>query len=349
MQKLIAVAVLVFAACGTDSVALDNYPSGLRDALCSFGARCGDFDSAATCHTTNIGLDLFVSASEQAAIDSGKAKFDGANAQSCLDAVAARSCDLTSQSARATPNACVNIFHGTLHDAAACAVDIECISQFCNRPSCNMACCPGTCVGDVAPVRAKVGQSCAALPCDDQSFCDMTSTCVALKKTGQLCTAFGECDFGLECVDPGMCAALPKLGEPCTNFCRDEGTTCSSTSQTCVKVAVGGQACNTIDDCSLFYFCDSATKKCTAGLALGAACTTMDLCADDLAFCDVAVGASMGVCSKPKALGGSCGGNAECQSHACDLTSGTCVAEPVCKVALGAGAVVGRGAQVPAE
>jgi hypothetical protein len=330
MQRLITVTVLVFAACGTDPVALDDYPAAVRTAFCGYLAKCGDVESVDTCRKTNIGLDIFLGASELAGINMNKIRFDGASAQTCFDALASRSCDLTSQSNRVAPDACLNIARGTLHDAAACTLDDECISLVCNVPSCNMACCMGTCAGDVAPVRAKLGQSCATANCDDRSFCDQVSlTCVALKKTGDPCQGGFECDFGLDCLQQGTCGPLPKLGEPCAGVCRDEGTTCSPATRTCVKVALVGQACNSSADCSLIYVCD-ATKHCSAGLALGAACTPSQQCADDLAFCDAPVGQAMGVCALPKPEGGTCAFNSDCQSHTCDPVSLKCVPDAVC-------------------
>jgi hypothetical protein len=340
MQKLIAVAVLVFAGCGgSDSIAFDSFPDALRRSFCSAATRCGDFDSEATCLKTNVdGNDPFVSASLAAAIDMGKARFDGGNAQACLDAFSSRSCDLTSKSSRVEPDACLSFFHGTLHAAATCTLDVECASQFCNVPTCDMACCTGTCVGDTAPVRAKLGQPCANAFCDDLSFCDGTSaTCVALKASGAACQQpIGECDFGLACVgpggfgSPGACTTLPKLGEPCTDICRDDGASCSPTSHVCVKVAAVGQACTpAADTCSVYSVCDPATSKCVAGIALGGQCTTAQRCSDDLAFCDVPAGQAMGTCALPKPDGSACGFNNECQSHFCGSTL-TCATDPVC-------------------
>lgn len=332
MQKLITVmvTVLVLAACGTDSISIDSYPAAVRDAFCGYLAKCGDVESVATCRTTNIGLDIHLSASETAAINMSKIQFSGDSAKTCLDALASRDCDVTSQSNRVAPDACLSIARGTLHAGATCALDDECTSLICSVPSCNMACCTGTCSGDVAPVNAKLGQSCSTMNCDGLSFCDpATTTCAALKKSGAACQDGSECDFGLDCLTPGTCAPLPKLGEACMGVCRDEGTTCSPTTATCVKVALAGAACTSTADCSRLYLCD-ATNHCSAGLALGAACTADQACADDLAFCDIPAGQATGVCAVPKPDGGACQADTDCQSHTCDPAALKCVPDPVC-------------------
>jgi hypothetical protein len=330
MRHLVISLALLAACGGNDSVSLDNYPVAVRDAFCRYLTRCGDVESVETCKKVNIGLTVHVSASQQQAIDSGKAKYHGDNAAACLNAFAGRSCDVTSQSNRFAPDACLHITTGTLHANDACALDSECISLTCNVPACPNACCMGTCEGDTAPVRAKLGQSCETADCDASSFCDDVSlVCTALKTSGAFCGSPSECEYGLDCDPTGKCASLPKLGESCTGACRDEGTTCSATSRTCVKVALGGATCVTSGDCSQLYFCD-ASKHCSGGIALGQPCTGAQRCADDRAFCDVATGQTMGTCALPKANGMACQRNSACDSLFCDPTTLQCADEPAC-------------------
>jgi hypothetical protein len=331
MRNLV-ISCALLAACGggTGSVSIDSYPSAVRDAFCRYLTRCGDVESIDTCKKINIGLTVHVSASQQQAVDMGKSKYHGDNAAACLDAFGARSCDVTSQSNRAIPDACLNITTGTLHASATCALDSECISQFCDVPACPNACCMGTCQGDTAPGRAKIGQSCETAVCDAGSFCDdVTLMCTALKASGEFCGSSTDCQYELDCDPTGKCTSLPKLGESCSGACRDEGTTCSATSRTCVKVALAGEACATSGDCSAVYFCD-ATKHCAGGIALGAPCTANQRCADDRAVCDVATGQTMGMCALPKANGAACQRDAACDSLFCDPTALMCADEPVC-------------------
>jgi hypothetical protein len=289
----------------------------------------GLVEDAATCSTVNLGLNLHFSASERAGIDMGKIRFDGGNAQQCIDALAARDCDLTSESNRVVPEACFQIIGGTLHPGETCTLDAECISQMCQvqLDDSTIACPLGTCfdyLDDTAPVRAKLGESCSRVNCDDASRCDdATETCVAMQSRGAPCKLPTECAFGLGCDSSGVCASLPSLGESCTGACRDDGNTCSPTSQTCVKVVLAGGACASNVDCSPIYRCD-ATNHCSS-IALGQPCESDQLCADDRAFCD----SRSGTCMLPKADGMLCVHDSDCDSQHCDRLA-TCSPDQVC-------------------
>lgn len=325
-------ALLVLAACaGADPVSIDAYPAAVREATCRYLARCGDVESIAACQGLNLGLTVAFTASELSAIDMGKIVYDASNAGACIDALANRECDLTSQSSRFLPDVCRTIAVGAVHGGQACAFDEECISRTCVVPACFAACCQGACSGDDPPVRPRVGQSCAHVPCDAGSFCDETHSCVALKAVGMRCTGPAECQYGLGCT-LGACEPLPELGEPCHDACRDAGTTCSPASQTCVRSGLAGAACtlSTVGtDCSPQYPCD-VTGHCSGGIALGEACGEGDMCAGDGAVCDVPVGAAGGVCALPKPDGAACGRSAACDSFYCDPFTLVCAPEPVC-------------------
>jgi hypothetical protein len=333
MQKLAAAMFAVLTACGgssADKVAIDQYADTAHDAFCRYLARCGDVEDVDTCMKTHISRTFALTASEQAAVAMGKTRYDGAAAAACLDAAATRDCNTTSQSNRVPPEVCQQVNAGTLHDGESCGVDTECISQFCNVPPCDMACCTGTCSGDTAPGRAKLGEPCENAICSADSFCDdATLMCVALGGPGTFCTAAAQCQYGLDCDQTGACAALPGPGESCTGPCRDEGTTCSSTTGTCVKVGLAGAPCGTSVDCSPVYVCD-ATKHCSAGIALGQPCAANQPCADDRAFCDVPADQTTGTCAMPKANGATCQGDDNCARLYCDPLTLTCADEPIC-------------------
>ena len=336
MTKLAVALALLIAACGGgDSLSVEEYPQEFRDAFCKNFVKCGIAKDLDTCRKLNFGVDLHISATAQAAFDSGKAKFNSGNAKACVDGIADSSCDLTAESQRFVPAACDGIASGTLHAGEACTIGAECISLQCNIQRCNMACCPGTCVGDTAPVTAKVGESCQTVRCVSGSYCNpVNGTCAALKPASSTCTSQGECDYGLACIGAGAtgnCVKLPKLGEACTDFCTDFGATCDPTSKMCVKVVLGGDVCAgdfNASNCSALYACDAG--HCSGGVALGAPCSFDDHCADDRAFCDVASGALMGTCVLPKASGMPCDFDEDCESFDCDLATSVCVAEPVC-------------------
>jgi hypothetical protein len=158
MRKLASLVFLVLAACGGGggSVALEDFADKLADASCELLVKCGEARDVAACRAANTGLDTHLSASLGAAVKAGRAKFDGGAAQDCLDALGARSCDVTSQSNRELPASC-RTTAGTLHDTEACAVDAECISQVCDVPACGLACCIGACVGDDPPTLGQAG------------------------------------------------------------------------------------------------------------------------------------------------------------------------------------------------
>jgi len=328
MRPLIAVAAL-FAACGTsDSLSLDDYPDAYRDSFCSFLVRCGDVENLDTCRRANLGT-VHVNASARAAIAQGKVEYHGDVTRACLDAQAAISCDVTSESSRVVPESCLQSTTGTLPADAVCALDAECRSSFCAVPFCSMACCTGTCIGGAAPARAKLGESCDTASCEDAAFCDLDlAVCVALKPNNASCSSPFECEFGLDCL-PSGCGALPGLGAACSGACRDVGTTCSQVTGTCVKVALAGEACSTSQDCSPLYACD-ATLHCSAGPALGAACNFGQRCAADQAFCDVPADQPTGTCVLPKADGAACEDDATCESVYCDQATLLCAPEPVC-------------------
>ena len=308
-----------------------DYPAEARDSFCRYLARCGDIESVETCRTTNLDQFFGVSASERAGIDMSKIRYSAENAAGCLDAFANRSCDLTSQSNRAIPDACRRLVTGTLHDGDTCALDDECVSELCEVPACPMACCTGKCAGNAAPALAQIGQPCDLSDCAAGAFCDDTTLlCAALKPSGATCQFQQECGYGLACL--GTCQALPALGQACTVACRDDGTTCSPASHTCVKVGLVGATCTPAtfpSECSPLYPCDR-TGHCTAGIALGQPCSQGDLCAGDRAFCDIALGQPAGTCVLPKPDGSACTRDAACDSVFCDPVALKCAPQPVC-------------------
>lgn len=331
MRTLAILPALVAGCGGLTPVSLTDFESATRDAFCRHYEACSMVESLDTCHELGPGVVIRVAASQRAAVDMGRSKYSGDHTASCLEAFAERSCDVTSQSGRTIPDACFTEFTGTGAAGSACAFDGECASLDCNAPaSCQMACCTGTCVGDAPPGHARLGESCEHARCDPGSFCDAAMlTCVALAPAGAFCGSPAECRYGLDCDPGGTCVALPGPGQPCTGACRDEGTTCSATTGTCVKVGLAGAPCASSEDCSPVYRCD-ATRHCSAGLPLGSPCTAGVACAGDRAFCDVPDGAVTGSCVLPKANGQPCQRDAHCESVHCDPIALQCTAEPVC-------------------
>lgn len=338
MHKLAVVLTLVFAACGGGaSLSLEEYPQEVRDAFCQNFVKCGVIKDLETCRKLDFGVDIQLTETFLAAVDSGKAKFNGDKAKSCVDGIADASCDVFDDTQRAGPVECSQILTGTLRAGGACTVSAECISLDCRIQDCNMACCPGTCLGDTAPVVAKLGEACQrqTTRCETGSYCDSDSgTCLAVKPLNAECTSQDACDSGLACVGTvtsGNCVKPPKLGETCTSFCSDFDAVCDPTSKLCVKVVLGGEACVINaggSNCSPLYFCDGG--RCSGGTPLGATCAADNECADFRAFCDIPDNSDTGTCALPKANGGTCLFDTDCQSLACDPSTFVCVDETVC-------------------
>lgn len=329
---------LAIAACGGDdggaAIAIDDYPEQLRDAQCKFLVACGEVEDLDTCRAGHVPDDPGVlTLSQRAALDMQIATFDGKQAAACLAALAARSCDTTSQSFRAQPAPCLAIVAGTVHEGGACAESFECISQDCSVPAtCDAACCVGTCTGDAKPGFGAVGEACGgAGQCDPETaYCDLVAlTCAPLKGSGAGCESGLECANGFDCGPDRTCVTLPLIDQSCAGACRDLGTACSAASHTCIQVGLVGDPCDTSADCSLLYQCGS-DKRCSAGLALGQPCTFSNLCAGRGAFCDVPDGETQGTCVMPKADGGTCRADADCTSDLCDPRSLTCQPQTVC-------------------
>lgn len=334
MRCLAAILALV-AACGDNlagPVAVADYPVAVREAVCRQLTRCGEIESFEICLTAQIHLTVAFTASELAAIRTGKIAYSGAAARACVDGIAGASCDATGPTGRGLPDACQHIIAGPGLVGDACAFDEECASQRCALPHCGTACCVGSCTGEAPPAPAAPGEPCGSAGCVAGAFCDPEDhRCAASGAAGADCTVRAGCQLGLDCID-GRCAAPPVLGQPCTSACRDLGTTCSSQTHTCVAVGLVGAPCGigaNPSDCAPEYVCDR-TGHCSAGIALSQPCAVGNQCAGDRATCDTPPDQLTGVCSLPKPDGSSCGHDAVCESLYCDPFTTRCAPEPVC-------------------
>lgn len=331
-----ALAVVVLCACGGDAISLQDYPAAFKDAYCRYLTRCGAFPDVETCQRANIGFNLHIDASSQAAVDMGTVLFDGETAAKCLDELGSQTCDQTDASGRSYPEACNDLVQGTVAAGGACAFSEECTSRRCDIPACTMACCQGTCTGDAPPPPGGPGTACTlSSDCQSGTFCDFTATpttCTLLKTAGATCQSTNECAYGLGCAGTTTrtCKELPALGEPCPDgVCRDAGNYCSSAG-TCAKIGLSGASCTDSEECSPFYPCDPATRQCTQGPGVGEPCPMGTRCFDADAFCDTA--AATPTCAVLRPDGGACASNAQCESDHCDQTgsAGTCTEEAVC-------------------
>lgn len=326
---------------GSNYVVVTQIKQAYKEASCTYLANCGYFPDVETCvsaaPTSSVGGSTPIDPDPNvvAAIGAGRVYYNGSNVKECFDALAARSCDKTDQSARVTPAACRNIITGTQHSGDACTIDEECISQQCSGGSNGTSCIMGTCIGDVAPTfeLAQLDEQCSSnAQCVPGTYCDnLTQVCTLLKASGSSCQQDTECDYGLGCAGPvgsRTCATLPTVGMTCSlsdNPCRDVGTQCVYDSLTamysCKQIGLEGASCAGTP-CSNWYPCDSATQLCAPGPSVGESCSFSAACFSADTYCDQ----STQVCTALKSNGMTCNDDSECASAYCDVTQ----ASPIC-------------------
>lgn len=315
MHRLAVFALL--AGCSGD-IDFAHFPDALTDARCSYFIRCGLVSYASECvaYYKRIAVD---NPSTQAAIDMGKTTYHPDVAQACFDAYAALSCD-QSQLEGDELDVCNGVLTGNLAIGNTCAFDKECESENCVVPSCQDACCTGTCAApETLPA---VGQPCTAL-CAGDAYCGLDSICHAPLPQNAACNQ-EPCAYGLYCAGrtqmmSGTCKPLPKLGMPCETVCAELGAVCYAGS--CVEVGLLGDACTSNAQCSSFYECRA--MQCSLLPTLGMPCETSCY---EAAYCDG------NTCVAQKNNGVACVRNDECGSHYCmrSGSTGSCAEPPLC-------------------
>ena len=307
-----AVAVLVaLTACGDNigGITLEDYGEARRTAECERLTRCGLFSNIEACERfvlPNVDRDIV------AAIDEDKIAYDGAAAKQCLAAIAAQSCDATSEDARIAPDACTRAFAGRLDEGDACALDAECASGACATPSCPGECCMGTCLATIADAVVD-GECHRDIDCAD-GFCGVDAHCHARIAAREMCTRDEECDFDLACIgatelEPGRCRDVPLVGEACPYMrCAEIGATCAG--GTCRAVGLAPTPCATSAECSPYGECNPA-GTCGELPVLGQPCTVS--CSRD-AWCDTDAGS----CAALLPDTSPCGAGNQCESLFCE-------------------------------
>jgi hypothetical protein len=308
-----SLAVLAVCACGDNVVGtpFSEFEAASDRARCERFVRCGLFTDNDACNgffRKRPDIDL------AAAVARGIVRYSGPAADECLAALAAQSCDTSSRDARTQPAACAEMFRGSVKTGDACALDEECASGVCALPTCNQACCTGTCHARRA---SAIGDACELdVDCTGDAFCGGDKLCHALGAVGIDCERDNECDYGLACIGPsqlmpGNCRAQPRIGEPCLYLrCGELGATC--TAGTCVALGLPGAPCTSAKDCSPFAVCDTSTGACATVPSLGEPCTVG--CAGE-AWCDAS---DTHLCSTPKPINSMCSSDDQCASLFCD-------------------------------
>ncbi len=211
MGKILSALLLSVAvpACSDSSVSLSDLPAAAADAVCTYGARCGQMPDVASCKAAaNFDTQLL------ADVQAGRTKYDGKAAAACFDAMRSGSCNYSDPFNAGEPQACKDAFKGTVADNGACYADTECVSGSCSSGSCSgSGCCTRACSPSTAAV--SVGGDCsgAGALCVSGAFCQYgtTSTCAAKAAAGQSCdTSY----FSSSCADgTSLCGEWPEHGD----------------------------------------------------------------------------------------------------------------------------------------
>src|ERR1043166_8552414 len=120
MLRCLAVIAGFLAACAADApgkpIALEDYRAASVDATCRYALSCHSVASLEDCLRRAFGgLHPPLSANLIAALDAGKAFYDGMSARACVDAIAAQGCAISGNPYHPL-DACNAVFTGTIHN-----------------------------------------------------------------------------------------------------------------------------------------------------------------------------------------------------------------------------------------
>jgi hypothetical protein len=271
------------------TIALEEWDEMMLEISCHNLVNCGSFTSLAACKLQQAPTYTFDLANLQKAVSSGRMSYDATAAKGCHAAAMERTLCIPGDQLRlslaAELPACDAMFAGTVAAAGACYVGEECQTGFCTATT---ATCPGACKG------YKVENE--AVP------------------AGERC-AYGLYTYDGKCLKPvagsGSCAPIA----PAVARLRCEaGRYCDQTSNTCLAVKSAGATCASSAECATGTSCDTqGTKTCVALGKQGGACQVNKglACVSELACVQTAVDAA-GTCQPKRAVGESCGQQADC-------------------------------------
>lgn len=292
MRGTIAFAFALGLGCsGGSKTSPDTYYSDLASSYCDMLLRCGLTPDHATCMATeNAGPIAFSFVGDQeilaAMLASGKASFDGAEADSCVASFESVACDITSLNfAEGAQVNCELPVDGHLAAGSACMQPGECQSGYCDLSGaeCTSACCAGTCA-PVMPLAGE-GSACVVASCEPGTYCD-GKICFVPGAAGAPCTETIDCGPTLNCGSNGTCVHPPALGQPCAiggdAQCGALGAVCN-TAGICVAGGLPGDSCAD-HPCEYAYLCGSA-GVCEDEPGAGSACAPNQVCAPG-AYCD---------------------------------------------------------------
>jgi hypothetical protein len=309
---------------GAEKGAYADFIAKAAAAACQRAVRCGSVAAADEhdCETAEL-ADITTPPpyTVDDALAAQRAHLDASAAQACVTTLQQSGCGVSDYNA--ITSACANVVTGTVANGAGCRAQFECAAGFCAARAPG---CAGLCKAYVS-----AGFSCANAVCDDNSYCDSSSS---------------------------VCVARGIANSPCSDAqpCRD-GFVCrgyasgSSTPGKCGTVAKSGDACVSSAECDSGLWCDPGTSKCAVELAAGASCTASDACQSGLACIGLKLpgGTSVGnpgqckpwldvnaMCDATAAEPG-CPADAQCASNSCKPTGvvgAACTSSTQCRLGL---------------
>lgn len=354
-KVVVLASVLGLAACD-GGVPIENVPVEATDVICDIAEECygrlADRVGGGTQCRTDLegGFANGVVPRWQAAIDAGTTSYDPALASACLDAQRALGCSIF---LAAPPQACRDMFTGTIAEGEACSLSEECAGDaYCASAGCPDV--PGTCTA-----RKGNGSACASTDeCQDGLACEDQVCRTPASTSGGSCGG----DTGLACpIDEicvtemegaaGTCTPLTTvfdgaLGDPCDlrafDFCSPDlscvvtGLAGTEPEMSCAAIASSGGTCNggIPDMCPLGEYCDAQPfmlmfeGTCRPRPTEGQQCVQAlsgSVCAQGL---DCVMIDGTPTCIEVRANGETCATGQECLSGYCE--SGTCAAQPLC-------------------
>jgi hypothetical protein len=321
----VLISVFAGAGCGGgDGIGLDELQGRFAAALCKFYVACAEMPDLATC-TASLQEQPGYLATLDADIASGKVRWDGVKARSCMETferVYSTSCKYSEITAATEQfkTTCEGVITGMVPPGGACFFSEQCAAPAVCQPTaagtCSRSrqCCPGTCIAIPDPVQ--IGGDCSNL--GSYQTCVEGSACAAAAPGATLTCVVPSTVEGTACTSPVMCKApLYCVYSP------------SAASGTCQPAVATGAACipgggpMPCDD--LRDYCDATTGTCTRRIAVGGSCGAQSVECIGYATCAAAVCVAQlkaGEACSPTS--GSCLGGLQC-----DATTSTCTLAPV--------------------
>ncbi|MGV3623329.1 MAG: hypothetical protein ACO1OB_21090 [Archangium sp.] len=288
--------------------------------------RCGSMTRAAA--DAYIASSAISCATEPVLFTSGRARFNAAGAQACVDEFRDLACDKSPLS-----SGCTGAITGLVANGGTCYTYGECVTGYwCDTQST----CPGSCKPQVA-----VGQPSATMygeDCVDGSY-RYGTTCTARVALGMECGPQGGVTSPRSCVPGAVCSTstercvvdtLLAIGAMCTPNTSPECRTGSRcVANTCTAEGDVNQPCDNLRTCKFGLEC-GPTNTCRGQGEAGAACGGGNASCGNGLFCNIASGMTTGVCTTLRGANGTCQFSTQCQStlycNAPQGGSGACVA-----------------------